>query len=58
MTRKESPVSYDYYLGPEKLLRVQEEKDLGVIICHGADFSFGPSPGELACQRYSGTGSW
>ena len=25
-------MSYDYYLGPEKLLRVQEEKDLGVII--------------------------
>ena len=32
VTRKKSPVSYDYYLGPEKLLRVQEEKDLGVII--------------------------
>ena len=31
-TRKKKPLLQDYFLGPEKLLRVREEKDLGVVI--------------------------
>ena len=32
ITRKKKPLLQDYFLGPEKLLRVREEKELGVII--------------------------
>ena len=32
MTRKKNPVRYDYHLGQVDLQRVNEEKDLGVII--------------------------
>ena len=32
MTRKKNPLMNDYFLGSTKLLRVQEEKDLGVTI--------------------------
>ena len=32
MTRKKNPVRYDYHLGHLDLQRVNEEKDLGVMI--------------------------
>ena len=32
ITRKKKPLLQDYFLGPEKLLRVRKEKDLGVVI--------------------------